>query len=53
MIYCAKISKKDKMEVIVRESKEELLKYIKKWYNTWYIDYIIKGEYEVLECVEK
>lgn len=46
MIYFAKISKKDKMEIVAQDSKEELLKYIEKWYNTWHIDYIIKGEYE-------
>lgn len=46
MIYLAKLSKKDKIEVTAQDSKEELLNYITRWYSTWHIDFIIKGEYE-------
>ena len=45
MLYFAKISKKNKTELVVKDTYEKLLNYIEKWYNTWKIDCIIKGEY--------
>ena len=45
MLYFAKISKKDKMEIVAKNDKEALLKYIERWYKDWRIDFLIEGQY--------